>query len=45
MLDEGDGGAGRIWVAFLWHCAYSCALVSFAVALVSCRCSLHPASC
>lgn len=31
----GDDGAGaRLWVAFLWHCAYSCGLVSFAVALV-----------
>jgi hypothetical protein len=30
-----DGpGTGRIWIAFLWHCAYSCCLVSFAVALV-----------
>ncbi|GBF97646.1 H(+) Cl(-) exchange transporter [Raphidocelis subcapitata] len=27
-------GGGRIWIAFLWHCAYSCCLVSFAVALV-----------
>lgn len=33
VLDE--PGAGRIWIAFLWHCAYSCCLVSIAVALVS----------
>ncbi|KIZ04574.1 Chloride channel protein CLC-a [Monoraphidium neglectum] len=32
ILDE--PGEGRIWIAFLWHCAYSCLLVSFAVALV-----------
>jgi hypothetical protein len=35
ILDE--PGEGRIWIAFLWHCAYSCLLVSFAVALVSGR--------
>jgi hypothetical protein len=33
LLDE-PGGGGRVWVAFLWHCAYSCCLVSFGVALV-----------
>ena len=33
LLDE-PGGAGRVWIAFLWHCAYSCCLVSFGVALV-----------
>lgn len=30
-------GQARVFVAFLWHCAYSCCLVSFAVALVSGR--------
>lgn len=28
-------GSHRIWIAFLWHWAYSCVLVVFAVALVS----------
>jgi hypothetical protein len=31
-----DGpGSHKIWMAFLWHWAYSCVLVVFAVALVS----------
>jgi chloride channel 7 len=30
---EGEG-SHRIWIAFLWHVAYSCFLVIFAVALV-----------
>ena len=33
LLDE-EGGH-RVFIAFLWHSAYSCLLVSFAVALVS----------
>lgn len=33
LLDE--PGAHRVWMAYLWHSAYSCLLVSFAVALVS----------
>ena len=28
-------GEHRIWIAFLWHAAYSSILVTFAVALVS----------
>ena len=42
----GAGGAAsegaRIWLAFAWHCAYSCGLVSFAVALVRCFLPLLP---
>lgn len=33
LLEE--QGQHRVFVAFLWHCAYSCLLVSFGVALVS----------
>eukprot|EP00878_Enallax_costatus_P042880 GHUV01050385.1.p2 GENE.GHUV01050385.1~~GHUV01050385.1.p2 ORF type:complete len:103 (-),score=36.20 GHUV01050385.1:535-843(-) len=32
LLDE--QGQHRVFMAFLWHCAYSCLLVSFGVALV-----------
>lgn len=28
-------GEHRVWVAFIWHCVYSCTLVSCGVALVS----------
>jgi chloride channel 7 len=33
LLEE--EGEHRVFIAYLWHAAYSCLLVSFAVALVS----------